>query len=250
MQRRFPLLATATLLGAVSLSACGTTPAEDRQRVTFPVRTDFPVGSSSLESLPAGSRTYTFDPNLDHSHLFVQVFSASLGHDHVVRATNWWGSMRFDPSSLDACEVSVTVEVEGLDPERDEMRDLTGMDRVSRSDRDTIREHFRGAEQLDFEHHKTIEFTSKSCELTSQKGEGGYPVVEVTGDMTLRGVTHEVRLPLEVAVDEEKVAARGVLTTRHSDFRFEPYSMAGGLFKNKDELYFVIDVRGMRVVGK
>lgn len=250
MQRRFPLLATATLLGAVSLSACGTTPAEDRERVTFPARADFPVGSSSLESLPTGSRTYTFDPNLEHSHLFVQVFSASLGHDHVVRATSWWGSMRFDPSSLGNCAVSVTVGVEGLDPERDEMRDLTGMDRVSRSDRDTIREHFRGEEQLDFEHHKTIEFTSKSCALTGERGEGGYPLVEVTGDMTLRGVTHEVRLPLEVAVDEERVAARGVLTTRHSDFGFEPYSMAAGLFKNKDELYFVIDVRGMRVAGK
>lgn len=250
MQRRLSLLATATLLGAVSLSACGTTPAEDRQRVTFPARTDFPVGALSLETLPSGSRTFTFDPNLDHSHLFVQVFSASLGHDHVVRDTSWWGSMHFDPASLGACEVSVTVEVEGLDPERDEMRDLTGMDRVSRSDRDTIREHFRGEDQLDFEHHKTIELTAKSCELTGQKGEGGYPVVMVTGDMTLRGKTHEVKLPLEVAVDEEAIAARGVLTTSHSDFGFEPFSMAGGLFKNKDELYFVIDVRGTRVVGK
>jgi hypothetical protein len=53
-----------------------------------------------------------------------------------------------------------------------------------------------------------------------------------------------------VAVDEERIAARGVLTTRHSDFGFEPYSMAGGLFKNKDELYFVVDVRGRRVAGK
>ncbi|PTL81780.1 YceI family protein [Vitiosangium sp. GDMCC 1.1324] len=250
MQSRSPFRVSAMLLGAALLSACGTSPAEDRERVTFPARNDFPVDSSSVESLAPGPRTYTFDPDLERSHLFVQLFSASLGHDHVVRATSWWGSFRFDPSNLSSCAVSVTVEVEGLDPERDEMRDLSGMDRVSRSDREQIREHLRTPEQLDFEQHKTLQFTSKSCALTGERGEGGYPVVEVTGDMTLRGATHEVRLPLEVAMDEQRVAARGVLTTRHSDFGFEPYSMLGGLFKNKDELYFVIDVRGMRVPGK
>ncbi|MCY1074359.1 YceI family protein [Archangium lansingense] len=249
MQSRFPLALAATLLGAASLSACGTTPAEDLERVTFPARDDFP-GLSSVDALSSLSRTYTFDPGLERSHLYVQIFSASLGHDHVVRATDWWGSLAFDPANLSGCAVSVTVQVEGLEPERDEMRDLTGQDRVSQSDRDQIREHLRAKDQLNLEEHKTLEFTSKSCALTGEKGAAGLSRVEVTGELKLRGVTREVKLPLEVAVDEEQVAARGVLTTRHSDFGFEPYSMMGGLFKNKDELYFVVDVRGRRVAGK
>lgn len=249
MQSRFPLFLAATLLGTASLSACGTTPAEDRERITFPARDDFP-GLGSVDSLSPASRTYTFDPSLERSHLFVQLFSASLGHDHVVRATDWWGSLTFEPSNLSGCAVSVTVQVEGLDPERDEMRELTGQERVSKSDRDQIREHLRAQEQLGLEEHKTLEFTSRSCALNGVKGEDGHLVVQVTGDLKLRGVTHEVQLPLEVAVDEEQVAARGVLITRHSDFGFEPYSALGGLFKNKDELYFVVDVRGRRVAGK
>jgi polyisoprenoid-binding protein YceI len=249
MQSRLPLALAATLLGAASLTACGTSPAEDRERVTFPARADFPA-LGSVEALSPLSRTYTFDPALESSHLFVQLFSASLGHDHVVRATDWFGSLAFDPSNLAACAVSVTVNVEGLDPERDEMRDLTGQDRVPQSDRSQIREHLRAKDQLNLEEHKTLEFTSKSCALTGEKGKDGRSVVAVTGDLKLRGATHEVLLPLEVAVDETQVAARGVLTTRHSDFGFEPYSAMGGLFKNKDELYFVVDVRGRRVTGK
>jgi len=249
MQSRFPSMLAATLLGAASLSACGTTPAEDRERITFPARDDFPE-LGSVESLSPASRTYTFDPSLEQSHLFVQIFSASLGHDHVVRATDWWGSLAFDPSNLSGCAVSVTVQVEGLDPERDEMRDLTGQDRVSRSDREQIREHLRAPEQLNLNEHKTLEFISKSCALTGETGMAGRAVVQVTGDLKLRGVTREVQLPLEVAVNEEQVAARGVLSTRHSDFGFEPYSAMGGLFKNKDELYFVVDVRGRRVDGE
>ncbi|HEX5748191.1 MAG TPA: YceI family protein [Archangium sp.] len=249
MQSRYPLALAAALLGAASLSACGTSPTQDRERVTFPARDDFP-GLGGVESLSPLSRTYTFDPGLGSSHLFVQLFTASLGHDHVVRATDWWGSLAFDPANLSACAVTVTVQVEGLDPERDEMRDLTGQEHVPLSDREQIREHLRAKEQLNLEEHKSIEFTSKSCALTGEKGRDGRSVVAVTGDLTLRGVTREVVLPLEVAVDEERVAARGVLSTRHSDFGFEPYSAMGGLFKNKDELYFVVDVRGQRVTGK
>lgn len=129
-------------------------------------------------------------------------------------------------------------------------RPLLSRSLISRSDREQIREHLWARVQLDLDEHETLEFTSRSCALTGGKGVGGYSVVEVTGDLKLRGVTREVRLPLEVSVDEEQVAAGGVLTTRHSDFGFEPYSAMGGLFKNKDELYFVVDVRGRRVAGK
>ncbi len=250
MQKRSSLVVTAMLFGAVGLSACGTTPTEDRERVSFPARQDFPVGARNVESLPAGSRTYTFEPGLDSSHLFVQIFSASLGHDHGVRATQWYGSMSFDPARLATCAVSVMVAVEGLDPERDEIRDLMGQEHVSRSDREQIREHLRAENQLDMAHHGTIEFTSKSCEVVGERGEGGYSQVRVTGELMIRGSKKDVAFLLEVAADEERVAARGVLAARHQEFGFEPYSMLGGLFKNKDELYFVLDVRGRRVPGK
>lgn len=244
------LVVTAMLSGAVVLGACGTTPAEDRDRITFPARQDFPVDARSVDTLPAGARTYALASDLETSHLFVQLFSASLGHDHVVRATQWEGSLQIDPANLAGCAISVTVAVEGLDPERDEMRDLIGQDRVSTSDRDGIREHLRGEDQLNLAKYDTLRFTSKSCELLSERGAAGASQVRVLGEMTVRGVAREVSLPLEVALDEERVAARGVLTARHQDFGFEPYSMLGGLFKNKDELYFVLDVRGNRVSGR
>jgi polyisoprenoid-binding protein YceI len=247
VNNRLPTLLSAALLGVASLSACGTTPAEDRERITFPARADFPVTSQGgVDSLTPGARTYELDSSLEASHLYVQLFAAGMGHNHVVRATSWSGLARFDPSKLEDCLVVVTLQVEGLDPERDEMRDLISEDRISQSDRDTIREHLRGADQLNSAVYKTISFDSKSCTLSDQKGEGGHPVVNVKGDMTLRGVIHEVILPLEVAVDEQTLAARGVLTTTHEDFGFKPYSALGGMVANKSELYFVLDVRGQR----
>jgi polyisoprenoid-binding protein YceI len=118
MRSRFSLFLSATLLGAAALSGCGTTPAEDRERVIFPARDDFPAGMSSLESLSPGQRTYSLDADLEKSHLYVQLFSASLGHDHVVGATDWTGTVRFDPSNLSGCSVAVTVQVEGVSARR------------------------------------------------------------------------------------------------------------------------------------
>jgi polyisoprenoid-binding protein YceI len=249
MHSRLSLLVTTTLLGAACLSGCGgESPAgEDLGKVTFPARTDFPVGMSSLSALPSGTRAYNLESDLEKSHLYVQIFSGgALGDDHIVRATDWSGTARFDPSNLAGCAVSVTVQVEGLDPERDEMRDLAGFDRVDTASRDTIREHLRTPEQLDFEKHKTITFTSKSCTLSEERGEGGHPKVDVKGDLTVRGATREVVLPLEVAVDDQSLAGRGVMVARHSDFGFEPYSSLGGMAQNKQDIYFVLDVRGLR----
>jgi len=247
VHNRYPTLLTAALLGVASLSACGTTPDQDRERITFPARADFPVtGTDSVVTLKPGQRNYTLDSSLKASHLYVQLFAAGMGHNHVVRATDWEGFARFDPSKLADCYVSVTLKVEGLDPDRDEMRDLIAQDRISQSDRDTIREHLRGEDQLNATVYKNISFSSKSCTLSDQKGAGGHPVVEVKGDMTLRGVIREVTFPMEVAVDENTLAARGVLTTTHEDFGFKPYSALGGMVANKPELYFVLDVRGQR----
>ncbi len=250
MQSRVSLLVTTTLFGVACLTACSDKApvGEDLGKVTFPARTDFPVGSSSLASLPPGTRTYNLESDLEKSHLYVQLFAGgSVGDNHIVRATDWSGSAQFDPSNLSGCSIAVTVQVEGLDPERDEMRDLAGFERIDVDSRDQIREHLRTPEQLDFETHKTLQFTSKSCTLSEERGEGGHPKVDVKGDLTVRGATHEVVLPLEVAVDDQHLAGRGIMVARHSDFGFEPYSSMGGLAKNKQDLYFVLDVRGQRV---
>ncbi|MBM7117374.1 YceI family protein [Archangium primigenium] len=249
MHSKLSRFVTTTLLGAACLTACGDDEVKgaDLSRVTFPARNDFPAGSSSLKTLPAGTRTYNLDSALETSHLYVQIFAGgSLGDNHIVRATNWSGTAQFDPSNLEGCAVSVTVQVEGLDPERDEMRELAGFKKVDESSRNTIREHLRTPEQLDFEKHKTIQFTSKSCTLSAERGEGGHPKVDVKGDLTVRGATQEVMLPLEVSVDDKSLAGRGIMVARHADFGFEPYSTLGGLAQNKQDIYFVLDVRGQR----
>jgi|GEM_PF-2769284 len=249
MQSRLSLLVTTTLLGAACLTGCSDDApiGEDLSKVTFPARSDFPVGSSSFKTLPTGTRTYNLDPTLETSHLYVQIFAGgTVGDNHIVRATDWSGTAQFDPSNLAGCSISVTVQVEGLDPERDEMRDLAGFKRVDVDSRNTIREHLRTPEQLNFGSHKTIQFTSKSCTLSEDRGDGGHPKVDVKGDLTVRGATQEVVLPLEVSVDDESLAGRGIMIARHSDFGFEPYSSLGGLAQNKQDIYFVLDVRGQR----
>lgn len=106
---------------------------------------------------------------LDKSHTQV-IFSVDHLGFSVVHG--WFRNMDaeidFDPEALEQTRVTFTIDAASVDtnwPARDE--------------------HIRSADFLDVENHPTITFVSKSVELTSAE------TARLTGEVTLRGVTHE-----------------------------------------------------------
>ncbi|MEW5854704.1 MAG: YceI family protein [Myxococcota bacterium] len=236
------------VLGALLATGCraDTTAEEDAQRVKFPLRDDFPTGAAGSAPTPG---TYQLLADPDRSHLAIQVFAANdtLGHDHVIRAKNWTGSVTFTWPDLSTCSVQLTLPVSELAVDEDDMRTLVGYDdKMSADQRQQVKGHMEAKNQLDAANHKEITFAGSSCVDTGARGAGGHPLINVNGRLTIRGASKDVTLPLEVAASNGTLAARGRLTATHTDFGFQPYLDAGGLFANKDELYFVIDVRGQQ----
>jgi len=84
------------------------------------------------------------------------------------------GDLEFDPADPTKMKIDVAIQADTL---------WTGQPQ-----RDT---HLRSADFLDVEHHPTIEFHSKRVKVI---GENDY---EVTGDLTIRGVTREVVLDVK-----------------------------------------------------
>ena len=133
------------------------------------------LGALAILFVPSAvhsAQTYQIDPA--HSSI---VFS--VAHLMVSRTTGVFrefsGEIAFSPDDLAGSFVRVTVPVSGIDT-RHEARD----------------EHLRKTDFFDAEHFPEIIFVSR--EITS-KEEGRY---DVTGDMTLRGVTKEVVIPVQV----------------------------------------------------
>jgi polyisoprenoid-binding protein YceI len=119
----------------------------------------------------AAQQAYTIDP--DHSeasfqvrHLFTQVRG---------RFSSFGGTIELDPDNLEASKVDFTIEAGSIDTDN-EKRDG----------------HLKSEDFFYVEKHPDITFVSDSIEKT---GESTY---DVTGTLTMRGVSKRVTLPVEL----------------------------------------------------
>jgi polyisoprenoid-binding protein YceI len=134
------------------------------------------LGLAVLLAPIASAESYKVDP----SHTSV-VFSIShLGFSYTYGAfkTNA-GSFEFTPDNPATCSFEFTVDAASLDS-FDAKRD----------------EHLRGPDFFDVKQFPEITF--KSTSVTSEVGEDGKTVYNVTGDLTIHGVTKSVTLPMKL----------------------------------------------------
>lgn len=119
--------------------------------------------------------------NLDASHSSV---TFSVRHMMVAKVRGEFrefsGSFEFDPADLSSLRVSAAIDMASIHT-RDEKRD----------------EHLRSADFFDVQNHPQMTFTAKSASRTAD----GWAV---TGDLTIRGATHEVTLAVEGPTPEMK----------------------------------------------
>ncbi|MDP2313897.1 MAG: YceI family protein [Pseudomonadota bacterium] len=198
------------------------------------------------EALPAAPvptvATYTLEPG--KSALYVQVYkdagtvAANLSHDHVIAATGWNGTVRWDPSDVAACKVDIVVPVAGLRPDEEAMRKRVGYDQMLDADqREEVKGNMLGSGQLNAKSFADIKFTSTKCEAAGDK-------VKVTGNLTVHGVAKPVTSTMKISADGAALSASGTFSAKATDFGFEPYSALLGALKNKNEMKFTVDVKG------
>ena len=90
-------------------------------------------------------------------------------------------------------------------------------------------------EVLESAKHPKIAFKSVSVNDVKQTGDGAYSFV-VNGDLTLRGVTKRIAVPVAATITPQQLRATGKYTLKQSDYGIKPYSAAGGTVKVKDEI--------------
>ena len=110
------------------------------------------------------------------------------------RFTRFSGEVFADPADLATGRVRMSIEAASID---------TGIGR-----RDN---HLRSEDFLYVERFPTITFES-----TRVEGDGGRLVL--VGRLTLRGVTREVRVPVEVSVSDGRLEARGRFDINRDDY--------------------------------
>jgi polyisoprenoid-binding protein YceI len=113
------------------------------------------------------------------------------------RFSRFDGEVLADPADLSTARVSMKVEAASID---------TGIRR-----RDN---HLRSEDFLHVDRFPAITFQSTRVEVSGRR-------LVLTGRLTLRGVTKEVAVPMDVAVTGDQLEARGQLDINRGDYGIE-----------------------------
>jgi polyisoprenoid-binding protein YceI len=159
-----------------------------------------PVDQTARVPAPVALATPRWTLDASHSHVGFAVRHLMISN---VRGefTKLEGSAGYDPERPEATTVDVSVDVASINT-REEKRDA----------------HLRSADFFDVENYPTMRFVSTSAR--ERRGE-----LELTGDLTIHGVTREVTLKVEDITPQSKdpwgnlrVGASAKTKIRRSDF--------------------------------
>jgi len=166
-----------------------------------------------------------YDIDLVHSQLGFSVVHLMITRVHGV-FTKWGGTAAIDHDDPTRSRVAVEIDAASVDT-RNAQRDG----------------HLRSADFFDVEHHPTIRFESQRVERDGDD-------FRLTGDFTLRGVTHPVTFavapagPSKDSTGRARIGYRCTATIRRKDFGVSWHAVYdGGSIVVADEVDVVLDLQ-------
>jgi polyisoprenoid-binding protein YceI len=160
---------------------------------------------------------------------FLKVF----GHDHLVEIRGFTGEVDWQPAAPESSSIRIEVDAASL----------TVVGEGDEEERAQIQADME-SKALDVQNHARIDFVSEEISL-EERGGGEYRG-RITGQVTLRGVTKHVTIPLSLTVSEERLRAQGEFQIKGTDFGIDPITAAGGAVKTSDDLKLTFDLVGVR----
>lgn len=174
---------------------------------------------------------YRIDVN--HSWFTVQAFADGLlsvfGHNPTIAVRGFGGDAQVVPGALEAASLLVLAQSASLAViSKASEKDRLEMERAMRED------------VLETARYPEIVFVTTSV-AANQTADSVYRV-ELTGDLSLHGVTRRHRIAAQVSVNADSLRAQGEFTLRQSDYNIKLISVAVGALKVKDELKLSFDI--------
>lgn len=160
---------------------------------------------------------------------------AKLGHNHVVSATGFQGTVDYRSDTPLQTTLSLRIPVAGLRVDEPHQRRAVGppfTGEIEPQDAQATRENMLGPAVLDAARYPEVLVRTLSIS-------GAPPHYTVRAEVQVRGVEQQVELPVTVRADGVRLQAAGTLEIAQSGFGIEPLRVAFGSIAVRD----VIEVR-------
>jgi polyisoprenoid-binding protein YceI len=185
---------------------------------------------NSIDAAATASSIYFVDPGVSRftARAFATGLLASLGHNPSFAIRQFAGEAKFAADAPEQASVRVVVQSGSLEL----------WDQVSDKDRREIEKTMRN-EVLEIARFPEIIFEASNPSM-SKGGEGVY-WANITGKLTLHGVTQPQQITAQVSITGNQLRANGEFTLRQSSYGIKLVSVAAGTMKIKDEVKVTFD---------
>jgi hypothetical protein len=200
-----------------------------------------PVATTGADAamIPAGAKLFDIDPQ--RSVVSIRVYRsgpmAKLGHNHVITSDGESGFAWRGPIPADSgFELRIPVTTLVVDDPAARAAAGPGFEgSVPESAREGTQKNLLRAEVLDAAQFPDVTVRSGRLGATWQE-----PVAQA--DVTIKGVTRRIEIPLDLADAEGTLTARGTLRLRQTEFGMVPFSVAGGAIQVADEMELAFEI--------
>lgn len=194
----------------------------------------FPLFATEPDSIPAVGH-YRIDAAA--SELRVLVYRGGLlgrlGHNHVVSSNGLNGFIEVAKPPSDS-RVHLELLKESLVVDDPAIRKAEGekfANTVSTDDIAATRRNMLGPDLLDASRVAAIR-------VDSTRVTGEYPDLTITADVNVLGVASELTFPATVRMTDNKLLATGELSVTHKELGLQPFTVAMGTLRVRNELTF------------
>jgi polyisoprenoid-binding protein YceI len=174
----------------------------------------------------AATSAYTIDSAA--SSVMVHVGKTGIGsfaaHEHDVAAPALRGQVLADLEELSRSSVDIEVNARALK--------ITGDEPAQ--DAHKVQQTMSGPKVLDVLRFPIIRFRSR--EVTGQRLAPDRYDLTIAGELSLRGATKPVTVPIQLEVRGDALTGTGKMLVKQTDFGIEPVAAGGGLVKVADEV--------------
>jgi polyisoprenoid-binding protein YceI len=167
------------------------------------------------------------------SEFTVQAFSEGMlsfmGHNPTFAVRRYGGEVQFASGNQSVDSMLLVIETETL----------TLLDRVKEKDAAEI-ENAMLDDVLETHQFPEIVFVSKNIKMR-QTAQATY-LAEISGELSLHGVTLRNLIEVEAEFNNRDLRARGEFWLRQSDYNIEQFKALGGSLKVKDAVKISFDI--------
>src|SRR5437588_8472741 len=157
------------------------------------------------------------------------------GHDHLVAVREFSGEAQLTPDQINPASLEITAKtgsmVETSSVFTDQQKQI-----IDKELREIV---------LQPDQYPDIVF--RSTQVSGKKLSADQYDLNITGDLTLHGVTRQISIPTKITVTGSDLRAVGEFSIDRGDFKVKATSAFHGLVRVRDKIKFTFDIVGHRI---